>query len=139
MTENKIWHQHYPEEVPATLEYPEAYLTDFLLESAREFPKRDAIQFMGKRITYQELLEDVYRFAHALTELGVRKGDRVSIMLPNTPQAVIAYYGALFAGAVVVQTNPMYMERELKHQLSDSGAETIICVDLVFDKVKKVM
>jgi long-chain acyl-CoA synthetase len=139
MTEKKIWHQHYPEEVPATLEYPEAYLTDFLLESAREFPKRDAIQFMGKRITYQELLEDVYRFAHALTELGVRKGDRVSIMLPNTPQAVIAYYGALFAGAVVVQTNPMYMERELKHQLSDSGAETIICVDLVFDKVKKVM
>src|SRR5690606_18843787 len=88
---------------------------------------------------YRDLLKDVYRFARVLMELGVRKGDRVSIMLPNTPQAVIAYYGALFAGAIVVQTNPMYMERELEHQLKDSGAETIICVDLVFDKVKKVL
>ena len=139
MTEKKIWHQYYPEEVPATLEYPEAYLTDFLLESAREFPDRDAVHFMGKRITYRELLDDVFRFAHALKDLGVRKGERVSIMLPNSPQAVIAYYGTLFAGAVVVQTNPMYMERELKHQLTDSGAETIVCVDLVFDKVKRVM
>lgn len=139
MTEKKIWHQHYPEEVPVTLEYPEAFLTDFLLRSAWEFPERDAITFLGKRINYRQLLEDVYRFAHVLTDLGVRKGDRVSIMLPNTPQAVIAYYGALFAGAVVVQTNPMYVERELVHQLTDSGAETIICLDLVFNKVKNVL
>src|SRR5690606_31169652 len=110
----------------------------FLLRSAWEFPERDAITFLGKRINYRQLLEDVYRFAHVLTDLGVRKGDRVSIMLPNTPQAVIAYYGALFAGAVVVQTNPMYVERELVHQLTDSGAETIICLDLVFNKVKNV-
>ncbi len=139
MAKKEIWHQYYPEEIPASLRYPDALLTDFLVKSAREFPEQDAVYFMGKRITYRDLLKDVYRFARVLMELGVRKGDRVSIMLPNTPQAVIAYYGALFAGAIVVQTNPMYMERELEHQLKDSGAETIICVDLVFDKVKKVL
>lgn len=139
MIKKEIWHQFYPEEIPASLKYPDAFLTDFLVQSARKFPEQVAVHFMGKRITYRELLKDVYRFAHVLKELGVRKGDRVSIMLPNTPQAVIAYYGALFTGAVVVQTNPMYMERELEHQLKDSGAETIICVDLVFNKVQKVL
>ena len=104
MAKKEIWHQYYPEEIPASLRYPDALLTDFLVKLAREFPEQDAVYFMGKRITYRDLLKDVYRFARVLMELGVRKGDRVSIMLPNTPQAVIAYYGALFAGAIVVQT-----------------------------------
>lgn len=79
-----------------------------------------------------------YQFAHALIRRGVKKGDRVAIMLPNSPQAVIAYYGALFAGAIVVQTNPLYTERELTHQMVDSGAETIIALDLLYNRIMNV-
>lgn len=134
----KVWLRHYPKEVPSQLDYPEVPLTQFLLEAARDFPDRDAIVFMGKRISFRRLLEDSYRMAHVLQEMGVKKGDRVAIMLPNSPQSVIAYYGALFLGAVVVQVNPLYMKRELLHQLKDSGSETIICLDLVYPKVEEV-
>ena len=135
----KIWLDHYPKETPHSLTYPDVPLTHFLQEAAREFPDRDAVKFLGKRVTYSQLLDESYRFANALRQLGVQKGERISIMLPNCPQAVIAYYGSLFAGAVVVQTNPMYVERELQHQLADSGAETIVCLDLLYSRVEKVL
>jgi long-chain acyl-CoA synthetase len=86
-------------------------------------------------VSYKELYEQSVQFANALASMGVSKGDRVAVMLPNCPQAVIAYYGTLFLGGIVVQTNPLYTERELKHQLSDSGAETIVCLDLLFGRV----
>lgn len=134
----KIWTKQYPADIPATIDYPNVLLTQFLIDAARDFPQRDAILFMGKKLTYQQLLAEAYRFANSLKELGVQPGERIALMLPNCPQAVIAYYGALFVGAVVVQTNPLYMERELEHQLADSGAETIVCIDLVLSKVKHV-
>ncbi|TCP66455.1 long-chain-fatty-acid--CoA ligase [Baia soyae] len=134
----KVWLKQYPSTVPSTIDYPNVLLTQFLIDAARDFPKRDAVLFMGKKLTYEQLLEESYRFANSLKELGVRPQERVAIMLPNCPQAVIAYYGALFIGAVVVQTNPLYMERELEHQLTDSGSETIICLDLVLPKVQNV-
>ncbi|MFD1426363.1 long-chain-fatty-acid--CoA ligase [Kroppenstedtia sanguinis] len=134
----RIWFKNYPEAVPQSLEYPDQPLPELLEKSAQEFPEREAIYFMGKRISYRELTEDVYRMARALKELGVKKGDRVSLMLANTPQAVISYYAVLKIGGVVVQTNPMYKERELEHLLADSGAETIICMDLVYPQVEKV-
>jgi long-chain acyl-CoA synthetase len=134
----KVWLRHYPKEIPATLQYPDVPLTQFLVDAARDFPERDAIHFLGKRMTYGKLLEETYRLANALKALGVQKGERVGIMLPNSPQAVISYYAALFLGAVVVQINPLYMERELEHQLVDSEAETIICLDLVWPKVERI-
>lgn len=134
----KVWLRHYPVQVPKQIDYPEIPLTQFLLDAARDFPERDAIIFMGKRINYQDLLENSYRMANALQEMGIKKGDRVAIMLPNLPQSVIAYYGALLIGAIVVQVNPLYTKRELLHQLNDSGAETMICVDLVYPKVQEV-
>jgi long-chain acyl-CoA synthetase len=134
----KVWLRHYPKAIPAKLQYPDVPLTQFLVDAARDFPERDAIHFLGKRMTYGELLEETYRLANALKALGVQKGERVGIMLPNSPQAVISYYAALFLGAVVVQINPLYMERELEHQLVDSEAETIICLDLVWPKVKRI-
>ncbi|SEM99705.1 long-chain-fatty-acid--CoA ligase [Lihuaxuella thermophila] len=134
----KVWLRHYPPQIPKTLEYPDVPLTRFLVDAANDFPHRDAIFFLGKRLTFQDLLLDVYRFANALKELGVQKGERVGIMLPNSPQAVIAYYAALFVGGVVVQINPLYTERELEHQLADSEAETLICLDLVYQKVANV-
>ncbi|MFP7695617.1 AMP-binding protein, partial [Bacillus subtilis] len=80
----------------------------------------------------------VKKFANYLQKLGVEKGDRVAIMLPNCPQAVIGYYGTLLAGGIVVQTNPLYTERELEYQLHDSGAKVILCLDLVFPRVTNV-
>ncbi|SFS72894.1 long-chain-fatty-acid--CoA ligase [Marininema halotolerans] len=136
--QEKVWLRNYPTETKANLDYPEQPLTAFLEKSAADFPNREAIHFMGKRIRYRELLSDVYRMAHALKEMGVQKGERVSIMLANCPQAVISYYAVLFLGGIVVQTNPMYKERELEHQLKDSGTETIICLDLVYNQVAKI-
>lgn len=134
----KPWIANYPPETAPSLEYPRVPLTYFLEQSAAAYPDSFAIYFMGKRITYRELLLLSYRFANALIARGVKKGDRVAIMLPNTPQAVISYYGALFAGAIVVMTNPLYTERELIHQLNDSGAETIITLDLLYNRVSSV-
>ena len=134
----KPWIANYPPETAPSLEYPRVPLTYFLEESAATYPDSNAIYFMGKRIAYRELLLLSYSFANALIKRGVKKGDRVAIMLPNTPQTVISYYGALFAGATVVMTNPLYTERELIHQLTDSGAETIITLDLLYSRVSSV-
>src|SRR5699024_12066976 len=76
--------------------------------------------------------------AHFFQLNGLKKGDRVAIMLPNSPQSVITYYGALMAGGVVVQVNPLYTERELKYQLQDSGATFIICLDILLPRVSNV-
>jgi len=135
MNAEKRWHRQYPIEVAPTYEYPKHNIAYFLIQTAIKYPTRDAIEFMGKHITYGKLLEDCYRFAHLLQSFGIAKGDRVALMLPNCPQAIIAFYGSLLAGAVVVQTNPMYTEREIEHQLSDAGAKLIITLDLLHRKV----
>lgn len=138
MSHAKPWHAHYPPETPPSLEYPRVPLTHFLEQSAAAYPDNHALYFMGKRLTYRQLLTMSYQFANALIERGVKKGDRVSIMLPNTPQAVISYFGVLFAGAIVVMTNPLYTERELMYQLNDSGAETIVTLDIFYHRVSAV-
>ncbi|MBR8660156.1 MULTISPECIES: long-chain fatty acid--CoA ligase [Bacillales] len=138
MSNAKPWIANYPPETAPSLEYPRVPLTHFLEQSAAEFPDRPALYFMGRRITYRELLAMSYQFANALIKRGVKKGDRVAVMLPNTPQAVICYYGTLMAGGTVVMTNPLYTERELIHQLNDSGAETIITLDLLYSRVAAV-
>ncbi|WP_281884870.1 long-chain fatty acid--CoA ligase [Paenibacillus sp. YYML68] len=135
----KRWLAHYPVEVPPTYEYPRCSIAQFLLQSAATYPHHTAMYFLGKKIPYHQLLTDAYRFAHALSRLGVRKGDRVAIMLPNCPQTVVAYFGTLLIGAVVVMTNPMYMPRELEHQLNDSGAKVLLTLDLLFERVSKVV
>lgn len=134
----KVWLKHYPPQVPHHLDYPDVPLTQFLVDAARDYPERDAILFLGKRMTYRQVLEDSYRLAHALMSLGVEKGERVGIMLPNTPQAVIAYYAVLFIGGVVVQINPLYKRRELEHQLNDADVETLICLDMVYSRIEEV-
>lgn len=134
----KTWLTSYPDEVPHTIEYPKIPLYQFLINAANSYPENDAIHFLGKKIKYKDLLRSTYQFANALKSLGVKKGDKVALMLPNTPSAVISYYAALMLGAVVVQNNPLYTERELEYQLIDSGAETIITLDLTFPKVANV-
>ncbi|MET3290642.1 UNVERIFIED_CONTAM: long-chain acyl-CoA synthetase [Brevibacillus sp. OAP136] len=139
MSDTKPWIANYPQEVPASLEYPRVPVTAFLKQSAERFPHQNALYFLGKQITYAQLLSMSYQFAHSLMRRGVKKGDRVAVMLPNCPQAVIAYYGTLFAGGTVVMTNPLYTERELIHQLVDSGAEVIVALDQLYGRVEKVM
>ncbi|MDE5135731.1 long-chain-fatty-acid--CoA ligase [Paenibacillus larvae] len=138
MNTERPWHSHYPSETATTYEYPKHNLAKLLMSSAEEFPKKDALYFMGKKMTYEELLEECYRFANGLIGLGIRKGERIAIMLPNSPQSIIAYYGALLIGAIVVQTNPLYMERELEHQLVDSGSVAIVVLDMVLERVQNV-
>lgn len=139
MSENSpFWIKSYPEEVRANLEYPDASLVANLDETVKKYPNRIATIFMDGRLTYSQLKEQVDRMARALSDRGVKKGDRVGMMLPNTPQEVISFYAALRIGAVAVGINPMYTERELSHQLKDSGAETLIFLDLLAPKVLKV-
>ncbi|MUV39381.1 Long-chain-fatty-acid--CoA ligase [Lentibacillus sp. JNUCC-1] len=134
----KRWHKHYPKEIPKTIDYDQAPLHAFLLSSAESYPKKKALHFMGKDMSYEELLGEAKQMAGYFQRLGVSKGDRISIMLPNCPQSVIAYYGALMAGATVVQTNPLYTERELEYQLKDSGSKIIVCLDILFPRVTNI-
>jgi long-chain acyl-CoA synthetase len=134
----KLWLKSYEQGVPASINYPNIPLQQLLFETVRRFPKRPALAYYGKIITYEQLDLLSNQLANALIELGVQKGDRVAIMLPNVPQCVIGYFGALKAGAIVVQTNPLYVEREVEHQLNDSGAETIIALDLFYEKISRI-
>ncbi|SFL60673.1 long-chain acyl-CoA synthetase [Gracilibacillus orientalis] len=135
----KVWLEYYPEEVASSYEYPKQNLAQFMIDTAKKHPQHTALFFYGKKITYEQLLKETYRFANVLKGLGIKKGDRVAIMLPNCPQSVISYYGALMIGAIVVQTNPLYVERELEHQLNDSGASVLIALDHLFKRVKNVL
>jgi long-chain acyl-CoA synthetase len=138
MFSEKPWLVHYPEEVPAQLSYSNEPLQNFLIKSALEFPEKKAIHFLGKEFTFGYIYQEAQKLAGYLQGLGIEKGDRVAIMLPNTPQAVISFYGILIAGGVVVQTNPLYTERELEYQMKDSGAKVIITLDILFPRVTKI-
>ncbi|HEY6011502.1 MAG TPA: long-chain fatty acid--CoA ligase [Nitrospirota bacterium] len=133
------WTNFYEAGVPKTLTYPSGTLGMMLAETARRFPDKTALLFYGTRISYAELDRLANRFARALTNLGVKKGDRVALMLPNIPQMVIAYYGTLRTGAIAVATNPLYHSHELEVQLRDSGAETLVAVDMFHPMIAPVL
>ncbi len=135
----KPWVKHYEPGVPATLEYPEVPLHHFLESSARRFPTRTATIFFDARLSYSELDALANRIAHALIDMGVQKGDRVALLLPNSPQFVACFYGALKAGAIVVANNPMYTARELTYQLNDAGATTIITLSKTYPTVRQIL
>jgi long-chain acyl-CoA synthetase len=132
------WLGAYDPGVPAEIDLPDDPLHAALSATAIRFPARPAIRFFGRSITYRELDAAANRFANALLALGVSKGDRVALLMPNCPQMVIAYYGALRAGAVVVPTSPLYVEAELEHQLADAEASVVVCLSSLFGKVQAV-
>jgi len=134
----RAWASHYDPGVPATIAYPEWTLPDLLSHSAARFPDQTALFFYGARISFRKLDEWTASFARALCALGVSAGDRVAIMLPNIPQALIAYYGALKAGAMVVQINPLYVAEEIKAQLVNSGSTTIVALDQFFPRIQTI-
>jgi long-chain acyl-CoA synthetase len=124
--------------VPSDFEFPKVPLTRLLDDAASSFPTNTALAFLGNKLSYKQLKDEVDRFATALAGLGVSKGDRVAIILPNCPQNVITFFAALRLGAVVVEHNPLYTETELRHQLADCGAKVVVCLDRVYETVAKV-
>ncbi|AKL85869.1 long-chain-fatty-acid--CoA ligase [Bacillus atrophaeus] len=138
MQSEKPWLSEYPDDIPHELHIPNQTLQSILTNSAAQFSEQTAIYFLGKRLTYQDVFKDALKLASFLQKNGLEKGDRVAVMLPNCPQSVISYYGVLYAGGIVVQTNPLYTEHELEYQLKDSGAKMIITLDLLFPKAIKM-
>ncbi|MBI5653402.1 MAG: alpha/beta fold hydrolase [Chloroflexi bacterium] len=136
LVKTRPWLKHYEAHVPYTLAYPSQPLFRFLDAAARRHPNQRAIIFYDRTLTYRELNDATNRFANALIDLGVKKGDRVALLLPNSPQMMIAYYGALKAGAIVVSLNPLFNADELAHQLNDSGAETIVALSLFYPMIR---
>ena len=133
----KPWYAHYDPGVPRGAPAPRL-LPEALAETARRFPKKVALEFLGRRLTYAALWREVEAFAKGLQEAGLKPGDRVALMLPNSPQFVIAFYGTLLAGGVGVNTNPMYTPRELHHQLRDAGARFLVILDQLLPRYLEV-
>ncbi len=132
---SKPWLAHYPEGVPQEIDAPEISVQQLFDKMAEKYSKKVALIFYGKKISYQELKEATNRFAAALNDLGVKKGDTVALYLLNCPQYVISYFAALKAGAKITPISPVYTSKEVKHQLQDSDAKTVICEDLLYDNV----
>lgn len=143
MSERKPWLASYPEGVPPSLApYPERSLFSLLEDSAARFPDAPAVVFpvapRARRLTYRALLDEVEQLSRALAAMGVRRGDRVGLLLPNAPQFVVAFYAIQRLGAVAVGNNPLYTQRELTHQLKDAGIEVLIALDLLYPLVSAV-
>ncbi len=134
--ENRPWQRHYDYNVPLTIRYPRVPAHYFLNIPAGNFPNKPATNFYGTEITFWDLRQQVLRMANALGEMGVKKGDRIGVHLPNCPQYIIAYYAALNLGAVVVNLNPMYTVDELKALTSDTGVSALFTFDLVLPNIR---
>ncbi|MGQ0719960.1 MAG: long-chain-fatty-acid--CoA ligase [Candidatus Eiseniibacteriota bacterium] len=132
--ETRPWHSAYDPGVPPTIDYANVPLHGFLRRAAARFPDFAAVCFLNRTFTYRELDHYATRFARALEDAGVVKGDRVAIQLPNLPQTVIAFFGTLRAGAVAVMTNPLYTSREIEHQWNDAGCKVAVTADFLYRK-----
>ena len=133
--QSKPWLAHYDKGVPESVDYEETCIPEFLNRSARDFPDNMALLFQGYRMTYRELAEMIDRFAACLTGLGIKKGDSVAILLPNVIPCVVSYYAILKIGGIAVMNNPLNTDRELEHQLNDSGAKLLITLDLLGNRM----
>lgn len=133
---DRPWVTNYDKGVPTAIEYPKAPLFHFLEESARKYPDRACTIFKGAVITYKEMNAITDHIAAALVDMGVKKGDRVGMFIPNTPQFVMAFYGILKAGGVVVATNPLYTATEIEHQASDAGIEIMFVMTNFYKTIK---
>lgn len=127
----KIWIKSYEQGVKSTVDYKDILVTQYLEESAKNFPDNPALIFQGFTLSFRELNEMTARFSAVLKSFGVKKGDSVAILLPNVIPCVVAYYATLKIGAIVVLNNPLYSDRELEHQFTDSNATFLITLDLL--------
>jgi long-chain acyl-CoA synthetase len=133
--DNKPWLDAYAPGVPSEITLPTGSLVDMIDGAVSRFRSKPALEFFGKSMTYGELGAEIAKAAEGLRRLGVQKGDRVALVLPNCPEHVVAFYAALRLGAIVVEHNPLYTARELRHQFEDHGARVVIAWDKVTDTV----
>ncbi|NOY70142.1 MAG: long-chain fatty acid--CoA ligase [Deltaproteobacteria bacterium] len=137
--EDRPWFKSYANGVPKHINFEQTTMSAALSRSAEKFPVCPALNYMGKRISYRELEGLVNAFSRALIDLGVKPGDKVAVCLPNIPQVVIADYAIFRIGAVCVQCNPLYTERELAFQLNDSDAKIIVTLTLLVPRIEKII
>ncbi|MBW2082084.1 MAG: AMP-binding protein [Deltaproteobacteria bacterium] len=133
----KPWLKFYPDGVPSDIEVPLRSVNDAFNEATEKWKSKTAIIFYGKKISFQELREKVDRLATALFDLGVKKGDRVAFLMLNSPEFLIGFFAVLKLGAIVTPISPVYVSDEIKYQLENSGAEHIICLDILYDALEK--
>ncbi len=134
---DRPWLHHYEQGVSAQLNIPDQPLTWLLDSTVSKYPGHTAIVYYGTKLSYAQLSSLTNRFAIGLQKLGIHKGDRVAIALPNIPQYPIAFFGALKAGAVVVPTNPLYTGREMEHQMADSGARILVMMEDFYPVIRE--
>ena len=134
--ETRIWHDHYDFSVPPTVRYPRIPAHELLNIAANTMPDKAALNLYGTELTFWQVRQQTMRMANALAGLGVKKGDRVAVHLPNSPQYVIAYYAAMSLGAIVVNLNPMYTAEELTAIAGNTGINTLFTFDLVLPNIK---
>lgn len=135
---DRPWAASYAPGVPLDVDLPAESLVDLLESSVRRYGDRVALDFFGAATSYTQLGEQVARAAEALRRLGVEKGDRVALVLPNCPQHVVAFYAALRIGAVVVEHNPLYTAEELEYQLTDHAPRVVVAWDKVAPRVQEI-
>ncbi len=135
VSQDRQWLKNYGKDVPGSIDYAKLTLIEALYRSAKNHPENTALIFEGYRIKYSTLLDMVERLAAALTRLGIEKGDRVALLLPNIIHNVVGYYAILRANAIVVSNNPLYSDRELEYQLNNSGAKVLITIDRLADRM----
>lgn len=133
--DSRPWLSSYAEGVPSDIDEPSETLPEMMAASIKAYAKHPALEFFGAVTTYRELGEQIERAAEGLRRLGVEKGDRVALVMPNCPQHVVAFYATLRLGAIVVEHNPLYTARELRHQFEDHGARVAIVWDKVADTI----
>ena len=134
---SKPWLKYYPAGVPENPNIPEMSVPELIDQLADKYANNTALIFYGKKISYGRLKELIHRFATGLADQGVKKGDTVALYLLNCPQYVIAYFAALKLGAKVTPISPVYTSKEVKHQLEDSDAKTVVCQDILYSNVEK--
>jgi long-chain acyl-CoA synthetase len=144
----KPWLQFYDEGVPASIDYPQVDLWTMLSDSIKNYPDRTAIRMilkylplgfkLGVKMSYKELEDKVNRLATAMAGMGIKKGDRVAVQIPNSPGTVIAFLATVRLGAIVVNTNPIYTAREMEHQFNDSGANAVVIWNSLYPKLQEI-
>ncbi|MCP3899922.1 MAG: long-chain fatty acid--CoA ligase [Desulfobacteraceae bacterium] len=132
------WYEFYEDGVKEKIDFEEILVSQYLQQSAEKFPDRAALVFQGFSMTFKELNEKVAQFTSALKDFGIKKGDSVSILLPNVIPCVIAYYAILRVGGIVVMNNPLYTDVELEHQFNDSDSKLLITLDLLGNRMIKL-
>jgi len=135
---DRPWLKSYEPGVPHHIQYPDVPLHHLLDDAVRDFPEREAIIFQSRKITYRQLGEEVANTASGLAQRGLKKGERMAIMLPNCPQYVAAYYAILKIGGIVVNVSPMYVERELEFQLKDAEVQIILAMRDFYPRLEAV-